>query len=307
MNRLIVLFFVLIFSQAMVIGQEKKSSSGNFDIYQNFETNLISPRTVRVWKPKDYSPEKKYAVLYMHDAQNIFGFLDTWNGQNWNAEGTAEKLIEEGKTRDFIIVGIDNGGIYRRTDYMPQKVFDKIPKDYQEYIYAIKEENAESKFNGDVRSDNYLKFLVSELKPFIDKKYATYTDRENTFIAGSSFGGLISIYAISEYPETFGGAACLSTHWTVTYDLKDNPVPALFADYLLENLPDPQIHKIYFDFGTETLDSLYEPCQLEIDKVMEQKGYTSDNWLTKKFPGDKHDENSWSKRFYIPLEFLLAE
>ena len=71
--KLIAIYFVLIISQAVVVGQEKTPSSGNFDVYQNFETNLISPRTVRVWTPKDYSPKKKYAVLYMHDAQNIFG------------------------------------------------------------------------------------------------------------------------------------------------------------------------------------------------------------------------------------------
>ena len=78
-------------------------------------------------------------------------------------------------------------------------------------------------------SDNYLKFLVTELKPFIDKKYSVYKDMNHTFIAGSSMGGLISMYAICEYPRVFGGAACMSTHWPGIFSAEGNPVPDAFA------------------------------------------------------------------------------
>ncbi|MCX6221347.1 MAG: alpha/beta hydrolase-fold protein [Bacteroidia bacterium] len=96
-----------------------------------------------------------------------------------------------------------------------------------------------------MQSDNYLRFLVQELKPFIDKTFPTLPDRLNTFVAGSSMGGLISLYA------------------------------------------------------------LYKPFQLKADGIMRSMGYKSNNWVTREFPGADHSERSWSKRFEIPLMFLL--
>lgn len=109
------------------------------------------------------------------------------------------------------------------------------------------------------QSDNYLKFVVTELKPFIAKNYSVNKKRENTFIAGNSMGGLISFYAICEYPETFAGAACLSTHWFGTFTLENNPVHDAFIRYLNENLSHPEKYRIYFDCGDWTLDALYTP------------------------------------------------
>jgi predicted alpha/beta superfamily hydrolase len=157
------------------------------------------------------------------------------------------------------------------------------------------------------QSDNYLKFIVKELKPYIDQKYSVYTNSENTYIAGSSMGGLISMYAMCEYPKIFGGAACLSTHWVGTFTLENNPVPDSFIDYLSKNLPDPSDHKIYFDCGDQTLDALYPPIQKKVDRVMTATGYHENNWITKYFPGDDHSEKSWNKRLNIPLEFLFKK
>ena len=117
-------------------------------------------------------------------------------------------------------------------------------------------------------SDNYLKFLVNELRPYVDKKYSVYTDREHTFVVGSSMGALISIYAICEYPKIFGGAACLSTHWTGTFTLEHNPIPAAFCNYLKAHLPRPGQHRIYFDCGNKTLDAMYPQVQKKVDKIM---------------------------------------
>ncbi|MBC7868394.1 MAG: esterase, partial [Gloeobacteraceae cyanobacterium ES-bin-316] len=156
-------------------------------------------------------------------------------------------------------------------------------------------------------SDNYLRFLVQELMPFIDIKFSTAKEPKNTFIAGSSMGGLISIYAICEYPEVFGGAACLSTHWPGVFTVDNNPVPAAFINYLQNNLPNPDNHNIYFDYGDQTLDALYPPLQKKVDEVMKAKGFTGKNWVTKFFPGENHSEAAWAKRFTIPLLFLLKK
>jgi enterochelin esterase-like enzyme len=124
---------------------------------------------------------------------------------------------------------------------------------------------------------------------------------------GSSMGGLISIYAISEYPDVFGGAACLSTHWPGIFSLHDNPIPEAFYAYLDEHLPNPKTHKIYFDFGTETLDAMYAPLQAKVDTIMRDKGYSAANWKTMRFEGAAHTESAWQNRLHIPLQFLFEK
>ena len=151
----------------------------------------------------------------------------------------------------------------------------------------------------------YLQFLVTEVKPFIDKTFSTKKDQKNTFVAGSSMGGLISMYAICEYPKVFGGAACLSTHWPGTFSSNNNPIPNAFVAYLKKKLPNPKDHKIYFDYGDQTLDAMYKPLQEKVDVVMKAKGFTNKNWETKFFPGENHSEVAWAKRLDIPLLFLL--
>jgi enterochelin esterase-like enzyme len=162
-------------------------------------------------------------------------------------------------------------------------------------------------FSTKVNSDNYLKFLVKELKPFIDNNYATIKNRENTFIAGSSMGGLISMYAMCEYPKVFGGAACLSTHWPGVPPANYNPVPAALIQYLQKNATAPKGHKLYFDYGTATLDSFYKQYQMQVDALFASKGFTVENYFSKEFIGDAHAEYYWRKRLDIPLLFLLKK
>jgi hypothetical protein len=88
--------------------------------------------------------------------------------------------------------------------------------------------------------------------------------------------------------------------------MQNNPIPDAFVNYMRKNLPNPKQHKIYFDYGDQTLDALYPPLQQKVDVVMKAKGYSEKNWMTKFFPGDNHSELSWSKRVPIPLEFLLG-
>jgi enterochelin esterase-like enzyme len=148
---------------------------------------------------------------------------------------------------------------------------------------------------------------VEELKPFIDQSFPTLKDRQNTFVAGSSMGGLISWYALCEYPTVFGGAACISTHWPGVFFTENNPIPGVFIKYLSKRLPSPKTHRIYFDYGTATLDSMYKPFQQEVDKVMHKKKYGQHSWVSKEFIGADHSENSWQKRLHIPILFLLQK
>lgn len=298
----IVLLFVCIDSTA----QLPFPSSGKIIRHDSFPSQFVTARNVDVWLPEGYSTKKKYAVLYMHDGQMLFDSTVTWNKQDWGVDETMSRLMNEKKIRECIVVGIWNGGKYRHTDYFPQKPFESLSAYERDTLYDAKRPNGQVAFQGEkVHSDLYLKFLVTELKPFIDKTYSTKTNRANTFVAGSSMGGLISMYAICEYPDVFGGAGCLSTHWPGIFSVENNPIPAAFMNYLRNHLPDPKTHKIYFDYGDKTLDALYPPLQKQADEVMKEKGFTSKNWITKYFAGEDHSESAWRKRLSIPLLFLL--
>jgi predicted alpha/beta superfamily hydrolase len=283
----------------------QKPTTGKIDVYENFSSKFVTSRNVEVWLPESYNQTQKYAVLYMHDGQLLFDSTTTWNHQAWNADIVASKLMTDKKVQQFIIVGIDNGGITRHKDYFPQKPFESLTPDQKDFVNKKLQSSGKTNEKFHPVSDNYLKFLVKELKPFIDKTYSVYKDRSHTFIAGSSMGGLISMYAICEYPNIFGGAACMSTHWPGIFAVDNNPVPDAFLSYMENKLPNTRTHKIYFDYGDKTLDAMYQPFQNKVDTVMKQKGFTVKNWITKFFPGQNHSEKSWNSRLSIPLIFLL--
>lgn len=235
----------------------------------------------------------------------LFDASTTWNKQSWDVDDVASKLMKEGKVEDFIVVGIWNSGKSRHADYFPQKPFESMTLEQKDFVSKQLLTNGKTTDVFQPNSDNYLLFLVKELKPYIDKKYSVYKDKKHTFIAGSSMGGLISMYAICEYPTIFGGAACLSTHWPGIFIVENNPIPDAFLEYMKTNLPNPRSHKIYFDYGNQTLDALYPPLQQKVDEVMKSKGFTDKNWLTKFYAGEDHSEKAWNKRLNVPLEFLL--
>lgn len=302
------LCFFLLINQFESFAQLPTPSSGRIDRTENFSSKYVPARNVDVWLPDNYSASKKYAVLYMHDGQMLFDSSITWNKQEWGVDETLTQLMQQQKIRDCIVVGIWNGGKSRHPEYFPQKPFEALSKEDQKLVYNAYRSGGQSIFSGlPISSDNYLKFLVEELKPFIDKTYSTKPDASNTFVAGSSMGGLISLYAICEYPTVFGGAACLSTHWPGLLSMENNPVPAVFFSYLKQHLPPAKQHRIYFDHGTETLDSMYASLQLQVDAIMKQKKYSPSNWISRSWPGQDHSEKSWRSRLEVPVRFLLKQ
>jgi hypothetical protein len=289
-----------------VTAQEMIPETGTIKHYANFESKLVAPRNIDVWLPEGYSEKEKYAVLYMHDGQSLFDANTTWNKQEWQMDEVAGELIRQDATRKFIVVGISNVPKFRQGEYFPQKPFEKLPKKTQDSIYEIKIDG-KPLFNAKVNSDDYLKFIVTELKPFIDKNFSVKTDQQNTYIGGSSMGGLISMYAVCEYPAVFGGAMCMSTHWPglVGVDIV-RVVPKAFLDYMTGNMPDPKVHKFYFDYGDQTLDAQYKPFQVKADAIMNAIGYTDKNWSTREFKDFDHSETSWAVRLDQPLYFLFG-
>ncbi|HTI58673.1 alpha/beta hydrolase [Mucilaginibacter sp.] len=302
---LIVAFLVLVTGN--LLAQLPKVACGTVERLENFRSEFVGPRNVDIWLPEGYSATKKYNVLYMHDGQALYDSTLMWNKQEWGVDETMCKLLNEKRIKDCIVVGIWNTGAKRFPEYFPQKAFYSLTPQQQEKILAIgRDKGAPLLGNGPV-SNNYLKFLVTELKPYIDSHYSTMPDQQHTFTMGSSMGALISMYAICEYPDVFSGAACLSTHWPGTFTTEDNPIPAAFLQYLKTHLPSPNNHKIYFDYGSKTLDAMYKPYQLQADTIMKEAGYSERNWITREYPGADHSENSWRKRLDVPLLFLLGK
>lgn len=304
--KFFILTFLFFVNSDLVSAQISNPSFGKIIYYSDFTSRFVKQRNVDVWLPEDYTTEKKYAVLYMHDGQMLFDSSITWNKQEWGVDEVLTQLIKKKKIHDCIVVGIWNGGTSRHSEYFPQKPLNYLSKEKKDSLYLSLRPNGQEVFQGEaVQSDKYLKFITEELKPFIDKTYSTKTEKQYTFIAGSSMGGLISLYAICEYPDIFGGAACISTHWPGIFSLENNPIPDIFIKYLEEHLPSPKNHRIYFDHGTATLDSFYPPIQKNVDEVMKRKGYNKKNWLTREFPGANHSETAWRARLEIPIMFLL--
>lgn len=285
------------FGLTQVDEPEPRVSCGSLVRLERFPSAFVDARHVDVWLPEGYDTASRYPVLYMHDGQMLFDSSVAWRGQEWGVDEVLCAIHAKKLLKDCIVVGIWNNGDKRPAEFFPQKAI--------QYLSETGRQALATRTNDIPLADAYLKFLVFELKPTIDQQFATLPDRKNTFVAGSSMGGLISMYAICEYPGVFGAAACLSTHWPVLFYNENNPIPAAIFAYMKRNLPPPKEHRLYFDYGTENLDALYAVWQKEVDKLMCKKQYRKKTWKTLEFPGASHTPTDWNKRLHVPLAFLL--
>jgi alpha-glucosidase len=226
---------------------------------------LNRTRRVLIYLPPDYTAAKKhFPVLYMHDGQNIFDDLTSFAGE-WNVDETLDSISNHRK--EMIVVAIDHGGSKRINEYCPYDM---------------------EKF-GEGEGDKYVDFLVKTLKPFVDKNYRTLKTKQNTFIAGSSMGGLISMYAVLKYPRVFGGAGIFSPSFWVG--------PKIFDD--IKARGGKVNSKIYFYCGGqegENMQPYTEKAFSEMRKVSNSKMVCIIR------PDGKHSEWVWKEEF--PLFYL---
>ena len=258
----------------------------------------VDPRPVDVWLPPGYDGRRPHAVLYMHDGQMLFDPATTWNRQAWEVDRVAAPLLAAASLRDFIVVAPWNNDKLRFAEYFPQAWIAHLDAAWRNTL-------AERALLGPPRSDAYLRFLVEELKPAVDARYATRREREHTFLAGSSMGGLISLYGLCEHPQVFGGAACLSTHWIGGHERND-VVPAAALRYLRDKLPAPDSVRLWMDRGDQELDALYDQAQARVDLLMADKGFRAPRFVSRVFAGTGHNERAWRVRLPEVLAFLLA-
>ena len=263
------------------------------------EDAQLGARPVDVWLPPGYRAGRPHAVLYMHDGQMLFDPASTWNRQAWTVDAVAAPLIADGTLRDFIVVGLHNHAEQRHAEFFPQACWPAIEKTGPGQRYLA------GQLKRPPLSDAYLRSLVKVLKPRIDARYATDPGPASTFLMGSSMGGLISLYGLCEYPEVFGGAAALSTHWIGLYE-RNAEIPGALLAYLDRKLPAPGSHRLYLDRGTAGLDALYDEAQARVDAMLAARGHRPPLTQTRVFEGADHTEQHWAARLALPLRALLA-
>ncbi|MBC7947203.1 MAG: alpha/beta hydrolase [Chitinophagaceae bacterium] len=237
------------------------------------DTSFVIPqlkRTRRVWiyLPEDYATSgKRYPVLYMHDGQNVFDDATSYSGE-W---GVDEFL--DSTTRDkCIVVAVDHGGAKRINEYCP---------------YDMKQ-------FGKGEGSMYVDFLAKTLKPYIDKQYRTVKDRKNTFVAGSSMGGLISMYAVLKYPSVFGGAGVFSPAFWVG--------PGIFDD--IKKRGKAVRGRIYFYGGKQEGEAMV-PDMLKAFQLMNK--YSTSKMTTIIRDEGKHNEARWRMEFPLFYEWISQQ
>lgn len=240
-----------------------------------FIPQLNRHRRIWIYLPETYATsKKKYPVMYMHDGQNVFDASTSFSGE-WGVDETMDSLNDE--KSEMIVVAIDNGGVHRMSEYTP-------------YPFTLQgKTNSSQKITA--AGNAYVDFLVETLMPFINKNYRTKKDGKNTFIAGSSMGGIISFYALMKYPKKFGGAGVFS--------------PAFWVNPEFKNL-DPQKlkkikGKIYFFAGTQEGEAMTTDM-LHVFSQMQQHSKAKMQTVIR--AEGKHNEATWRKEFPLFLDYL---
>lgn len=233
---------------------------------------LNRQRRIWVYLPPDYRQSARaYPVIYMHDAQNLFDRQTSFSGE-WQVDESLNRLFAE-TGQAVIVVGIDNGGPDRLNEYAP-------------WVHP--------RYGGG-QGDEYTDFIVQTLKPYIDDNFRTLKDPANTAIIGSSMGGLVSMYAIAEYPGVFGKAGIFSpSFW--------------FSEQAFEHVAakGKQMDlKFYFLAGTNEGGNMAANLQRMVD-LLYQMGYDSTQIKVLLQQDGAHAEWFWAREFPAACNWLFT-
>jgi predicted alpha/beta superfamily hydrolase len=230
--RLVLAFFVskIMNAELHAVGQGRVVYEGYF-ASKAFATN----RFIRIYLPPSYEtdPKRRFPVVYLHDGQNVFSTVGphvAFGWGNWGLDKTVDRLSQTRQIEEVILVGIDCS---RRR--------------FQEYRGPAKDPAEESEYR------TYAKFLITELKPFIDREYRTLTEAGSTAVMGSSMGGICSLALGWEHPQIFGKVASLSGAFQVDR--------RYFLRHVLGNYPGPKKKlQIYLDSGVRDYSGGDDGC-----------------------------------------------
>ncbi len=283
---------------------------------KDFNTN----RVVRIYLPPSYERgrSRRFPVLYLHDGQNAFSTVGTnvaFGWGNWELDRTVDALCAAGKMQEIIMVA---------TDCSAERYLDYRGPAYPYSETELKEMKRPSHSAGDNSPyEKYTRFLITELKPKIDREYRTLPDGANTGVMGSSMGGLCSLALAWEHPEIFGKAASMSgafqverTHFltNVLRAYRGEPKPVRI--YLDSGRVDysggddgrqgteavaGQLLRIGWKEGRD-LEHFIDTKRLT-EAELETTGLRRDKW--KEAQTSQHNEFYWRLRAWRPLVFLF--
>ncbi len=232
-------------------------------------------RKVYVYVP-DY--EGQFPVLYMFDGHNLFDDEEASFGRSWRLKD----YLDENRV-PLIVVGVECNH-HKETDKCGGRLSEYSPFDFYDPHFGV------IKGRGKITMDWY----VNELKPYIDDNYPTLSDRKHTFISGSSMGGLMTLYAISEYNEVFSRGAALSPSLSFApMAVKEMLKKARFRHNTV----------LYMDYGEKELPYMYaRECFSEASDLLINKNVLLTSRIV---PGGKHNEESWEKAIPFFMEVLF--
>jgi len=263
------------------LSKDRTTLTGDIRLHPLFHSRFLKrDRDVLVYLPPAYeeAEKRRFPVLYLHDGQNIFdGETSFVRGQEWEVDETAERLIRDRSIKPVIIVGIHNAGEDRIDEYTP--------------TYDDRHKHGGS-------ADQYGRFIVEELKPFIDRTYRTWRAARSTGLGGSSLGGLVSLYLWHRYPHVFGRLAVMS--------------PSIWWDHrgilrMLQEADQPQKPKLWLDIGTQEGQHHTHDTRLLRDLLL-SKGWREGRDLKYvEARGHGHNEWSWARRVPQMLRFLFPK
>lgn len=233
-------------------------------------------RRVWLYLPADYArqPQRRYPVLYLHDGQNVFDAATAYAGE-WGVDETLDRLRASGQDpTGCIVVAVDNGSRFRGDEYIPWH-------------------NPRLKTGG--QGAAYVDFLALTLKPYIDRHYRTRPEAAHTGIAGSSLGGLISVYAALRYPAVFGRVGAFSPAFWVCND-------SLRA-YARQHPPAPTA-RFYFVAGAKE-DSSMLPLMAQWRDALHAEGVPAAHLAYHAAPDGEHREWFWQREFAAAYEWLF--
>ena len=270
-------------------------------------------RKVQIYYPFGNEINGQTKFIIMNDAEELFLEEDTWRGKSWRIDKTFKDLANEGKILNVVIIAVNSakkpGKILNSTrryaDYFPNESISYFDDSLKKDIYSSFIDKEEL---------NYPKFLAESLIPELENRLAINLNKSNLGVIGSSMGGLSALNTILEYPELFGFAGCLSTHWIgikpfeyITLPFRkrispDEDTVKAIETYVRNNINKLNDHKVYFDHGTRGLDYLYRQPQLNINKVFDENKIS---FKSEVFKGHEHDPVFFGSRFKSILLYLL--
>lgn len=252
-------------------------SSGQLRKHERFRSRFLrNQRDLIVYTPPGYAdqPTRHFPVLYLHDGQNLFdGATSFIHGQDWHVGQTANECINAGVVEPLIVVGMYNTKA-RVREYTPTHV----PK------------------LGGGRADRYAKFLIEEVKPFVEREYRTLPGPQHTGIGGSSLGGLVSLYLGLKHCAIFGKIAALSP--SVWWN-------QLVIHRFVKSMRVEPRPRIWLDIGTREGPRIVQDVEQFRDVLLE-KGWQSEYDLHyERIEGGEHNEAAWAQRVRPFLQFLF--